>query len=119
MKRIFVLLTILMLAGCASTPVTQTILTPLAPVAVPTVAPLVMNPVHFQAMNSQDVENLAAQLKQSGADNVFFMLDEQDYKNLLLNLNSINSYIAQESAVVQLLENVNADRAKETNVPTK
>ena len=119
MKKIITLLMLLTLVGCASAPITQTVLTPLSPVPVPPISPLVMNPVNFQVMNTEDVENLAAQLKTTNSDHVYFILDEADYKNFLLNLNSIDSFIGQQKTVVNLLENVNAQRAQETNVPAK
>lgn len=119
MKKLL-LLGFLMLAGCGSTlDVATPVLSPLAPVPVPSVTPLVLNPMQFQVMNSTDIENLAATLEKSKTDNVYFILDENDYKNLLLNLNSINSYIQEQTTVIELLDKINAERATETNVPAK
>lgn len=120
MKTIFAMFLMIGLAGCATQQMIQTsTLAPLAPVPVPVISPLVLNPVQWQVMNSADIEILAAQLKASNADNVYFVLDEINYKNLDLNLNSIDSYIQQETTNIELLDTINAARASETTVPAK
>lgn len=120
MKKIVAMIGILFLTSCASTQVVDNpTLIPLAPVATPKVAPLVMNPVQFEVVNSTGLEDLATTVKSSGQDNVYFILNEQDYKNLMLNLNSINSYIAQQMTVVELLETINQERVNETQLPSK
>lgn len=113
MKKI-VLIGLLLLSSCVNKEiVSKPIITPLAPVAVPQIAPLTLNPVTFKVVNSSGLYSYATSVKESNQDNVFWIMDETAYKNLMLNLNSINSYIGQQKTVIDLLTNINQQRSSE------
>jgi hypothetical protein len=119
MKKLL-LLGFLGLAACGQTQVVTTpTLAPLAPVAAPVVSPLVLNSVQFKVLNSADIQALAESLDKSKSNVVIFTLTPQQYKNLMLNLNSINGYMQQQDEVAKLFEQINAERSSEATLPSK
>ena len=91
MKFMPVLLLVL-LASCTSavTPI-PTIVKPI-PVAVPQIAPLALNSVHWQILSING--------------NVVFGLNEENFKNQELNQSEITRFITDQKSVVTLLKSI-------------
>lgn len=113
MKKI-ILFGLLLITGCTNKEIIpKAVITPLAPVSVPQIAPLVMNPVTFKVVNSNGLFVYASAVNESKQDHVYWIMDDASYRNLMLNLNSINSYIGQQKTVIDLLTTINQQRSSE------
>jgi hypothetical protein len=110
-----ILLFLLILAGCAtSPPVTTVVVQPNAPVAVPGTQPLTLNPVQWQVMTLAQLQKLVATLQASPQPQIIFSLDTNNYNNLTLNLIEIQRYIEEQKAVLTMLKNIIAARSAAT-----
>jgi hypothetical protein len=109
----FILLVLLILAGCAtSPPITTVVVQPNAPVAVPDTQPLTLNSVQWQVMSLDQLKKLVALLQASPQhQQTFFSLDTDNYNNLTLNLIEIQRYIEEQKAVLTMLKNIIAARS--------
>ena len=102
------LLLVLLLAGCATVAPPQ----PNLPISVPIAQPMALNPVQWQVMTAEQLQQLATQLQKAQNDHVVFVLDAQNYNNLSLNLIEIERYIKEQKTILELLQSVIAERAK-------
>lgn len=113
MRSSIVLIVLIILTGCGTTPpIVTTVVQPDAPVAVPTVDPLTLNPVQWQVLTVQQVKQLLAQMEASPKQPpILFSLDTKNYENLSLNLIEIERYISQQKAILTMLETIITDRS--------
>ena len=104
----------LLLAGCTTT-TTIPVVQPNLPVAVPPVQPMSLYPVAWQVMTLPELQKFVAQLeKAQTAHVVVFVLDQQNYTNLMLNFVEVERYLEEQQTVLEMLKKIIAERA---NIP--
>ena len=100
----------LLLAGCTTT--TIPVVQPNLAVAVPPVQPMSLYPVVWQVMSLPELQKFAAQLEKAQQMHVVvFVLDQQNYTNLMLNFVEVQRYLQEQKAVLDMLNKIIAERA--------
>ena len=101
----------LLLAGCTTT-TTIPVVQPNLAVAVPPVQPMSLYPVAWQVMSLPELQKFAAQLEKAQRTHVVvFVLDQQNYTNLMLNFVEVQRYLQEQKAVLDMLNKIIAERA--------
>jgi hypothetical protein len=101
----------LLLAGCTTT-TTIPVVQPNLAVAVPPVQPMSLYPVAWQVMSLPELQKFAARLEKAQQTHVVvFVLDQQNYTNLMLNFVEVQRYLQEQKAVLDMLNKIIAERA--------
>lgn len=105
MKNVAILVTALALGACAHTPDAPRIQTNVpAPVAQPVIAPMDLGQVHWIVRDLPGLKALVAQMEASGQTNViFYVLTQDDYNTLAMNLSEMKRFIADQKAANEFL----------------
>ncbi len=105
MKKVAILVTALALGACAHTPDSPRIQTNVAaPVAQPVIAPMDLGQVHWIVRDLPGLKALVAQMEASGQTNViFYVLTQDDYNTLAMNLSEMKRFIADQKAANEFL----------------
>lgn len=120
MKKIL-LLTVLLLSGCASQLQVSTAPVVLPPPPSPKAAPLDLKQVTWHLITKDDLPALMDTVKKNPNGNfVLYTLDTQNFENLGLNMEELRRYIKEEGAVIVFYEKYNnvipdVDPAKTTH----
>jgi len=96
-RNLAVLGLLALLAACGSHDI-EPVTVPPAPVAVPPIQPLVMNPVQWRVI---------------AGDTPLIALDEEGYRNLTLNLIDLRRYIEEQKAVIAMLRRIMDERSQQ------
>jgi type IV pilus biogenesis protein CpaD/CtpE len=108
----------LLLAGCTST--TIPLIQPNVPVATPPAQPMSLYSVKWQVMALPQLKNLVAQLEKAQQSNVvLFVLDQQNYTNLMLNFVEVQRYLQEQKTILDMLKTIIAERAADSAAKPK
>ena len=94
MKYLVLLPIFLMLAGCAGNPVPVAYKVERAPLNLPNPAPLVLNDVELKGINKDNAKTIMDQVDAG------FLIDEDNYKALRVNLQKLVNKIAEYKVVL-------------------
>ena len=89
-----------------------TVAAPDAPVAVPQIEALTLNPVQWQVMTVPQLKKLVADLDTAqNNQTILYSLNKQNYDNLSLNLIEIERYLNEQKAILNMLQTIINQRA--------
>lgn len=116
---IILLIFLLLVTGCSTQPMTDVIVQPNAPMAIPTTQPLTLSPVQWQVMSLSQLKKLVTDLQASDQQVVLFSLDTKNFNNLSLNLIEFERYINEQKAILLMLKKIVAARTAASAAPTE
>lgn len=117
MRRSVALLLLTLGSGCTTT-ATVPVIQPDVPVAIPPAQPMSLNSVHWQVMGVRELRSLVTQLEKAQQHHiVLFVLDEQNYTNLMLNYVEIERFLREQQTILDMLKKIIADRSDRWDVP--
>lgn len=118
----FVLL-LLLLAACATPPLSIPVIESGTEVAIPQPSPISVKPVHWQIIDSAALQKMAADLTaKPNQQFVIYVLDTSNFTALTLNLNELRRYIEQQKEALKFATAVikqNNDTATPQSTPQK
>ena len=78
-----------------------------APVVIPIVEPVSVVPVNWQILTPKQATLMLAK---QNPTTMLYILDEQSYKNAIVNLIDIKRYITEQNEVTKMLKEIIAER---------
>ena len=103
MKQILLIVLALLITGCSNTPkAIQVDTAPIqrAPIVLPEVDLFTARTVTWTVVTPENVNNLIADLSESGSQLVFFAVTAEGYENLSLNMADIIKLVQQQRAII-------------------